>query len=1328
MRKNGFVILLLVLAALTFVVGPAIAAPADKPNAAELKGKLRSMTAADRKAAADRALAAYAAAGLLAAPMAMATPGGMPDYFGMTPNYSLSPQALVDVAVSITDATGMGAAASATVGGVTGITLVSGGSGYTAPKISISGGGYGATASAVVVGGAIVAINLTSPGQLYTTATPTVTITDATGLGASATATAAPGAVTSIAVVSGGMGYSLTPTVTITGNGAGAAASATVDATGVITAIAVSAGGSGYSLKTDLAGKVIGIRKFVDTLPGLTPAGANNLGKFLPVAVADTVSYPGSDYYEIGVVQYTEQMHSDLPPTTLRGYVQLNDPASPAVKDASGNILSWPQAHYLGPVIVAQRNVPVRVKFYNLLPAGAGGDLFIPVDSTVMGAGMGPDGVNMYAQNRATLHLHGGATPWISDGTPHQWTTPAGEATAYPKGVSVKDVPDMPPSGPGVMTFFYTNQQSARLMFYHDHSYGITRLNVYAGEAAGYLVSDPVEQTLINGGTVSGPAGNSALVAAGTIPAEQIPLIIQDKAFVDATTIGTLDPTWNWGTGAIDPLTGFRTPKTGDLWFPHVYMPNQNPYDIMGANNMGRWDYGPWFWPPYQGMVYQPVPNPLFGTSPTEGPTNPGTPNPSLVPEAFVDTPVVNGNAYPTITVQPKAYRLRILNACNDRYLNLSLFYAKSNGDMWDPATGALLDPAAGEVPMVPATPNTGLPASWPTDGRDGGVPDPAAAGPSMIVIGSEGGVLPAPAVIPPTPVGYDYNRRSITVLNVLGHALWLGPAERADVIVDFSQVPPGSKLILYNDAPAPVPAFDPRNDYFTGAADQSSTGGAQPTVAGYGPNTRTIMQIQVDPAGVPAAPYDLNALNTALPIAFAASQEAPIVPNASYDAAYNAAFPVDAYVRIQDNFQTFTPVGQTAPVTMPLGSKAIQELFEVQYGRMNATFGVELPFTNLTTQTTIPYGYIDPSTEILKTSLPGSLIGQPATGDGTQLWKFTHNGVDTHVVHFHMFNVQLINRVGWDGMVKPPDPEELGWKESIKANPLEDIIFALRPVAFSLPFGLVNSFRPLDVTMPVGSTASFTNIDPLNNPVTVTNQVINYGQEYVYHCHLLGHEENDMMRAMIIAEPPVAPGNLLITALDNQNHATLSWMDNSVNETAFKVQRSTAATGPWTTLATVASTTGPATGAVLSYVDATALKKTAYYYQVVASNVVGGVAPGYPSMTADSLSSNIFSNLPTAPINVVATAVQFNTNSDRVTLTWTDTAAAALDSGDNIQMALDANFTVGVVNSAVGVKVTSFTTGNLPRATNFYFRVQCKNASGVSAWTNAAPFPILTP
>ena len=80
---------------------------------------------------------------------------------------------------------------------------------------------------------------------------------------------------------------------------------------------------------------------------------------------------------------------------------------------------------------------------------------------------------NCFKDNRATLHLHGGITPWISDGTPHQWITPAGETTAWPQGVSVQNVPDMTEgaaANDGIQTFYYTNQQSARLMFYHDHA------------------------------------------------------------------------------------------------------------------------------------------------------------------------------------------------------------------------------------------------------------------------------------------------------------------------------------------------------------------------------------------------------------------------------------------------------------------------------------------------------------------------------------------------------------------------------------------------------------------------------------------------------------------------------------------------------------------------------------------------------------------------------------------------------------------------------------------------------------------------------------------
>ena len=52
------------------------------------------------------------------------------------------------------------------------------------------------------------------------------------------------------------------------------------------------------------------------------------------------------------------------------------------------------------------------------------------------------------------------------------------------------------------------------------------------------------------------------------------------------------------------------------------------------------------------------------------------------------------------------------------------------------------------------------------------------------------------------------------------------------------------------------------------------------------------------------------------------------------------------------------------------------------------------------------------------------------------------------------------------------------------------------------------------------------------NNPANTPNAVINFGWEYVWHCHILGHEENDMMRPIVFKVPPEAPSNLVATAV----------------------------------------------------------------------------------------------------------------------------------------------------------------------------------------------------
>jgi FtsP/CotA-like multicopper oxidase with cupredoxin domain len=1139
-----------------------------------------------------------------------------------------------------------------------------------------------------------------------------------------------------------------------------------------------------------------GMRKFVDGLPGLTAAGANGLGQYIPLAHPDIVSFPGSDFYEIAVVQYQEKMHSDLPPTTLRGYVQLSNgtnvydavtnptgcvPAAPIpigshLCTAADNTILPEPVHYLGPAIAATKDRPVRILFRNLLPTGVGGNLFVPTDITVMGSGMGPALAGMveppasqttptcgltpkpdgcYTENRATLHLHGGITPWISDGTPHQWITPAGErpypdgtGTTENKGVSVQDVPDMwfdaagtpiascagqttcgvagatNQPGDGAQTFYYTNQQSARLLFYHDHAWGITRLNVYAGEAAPYLITDATEQALLTDGLLPGAA-------------DTIPLVIQDKTFVPSEAQLTVsDETWDaakWG-------------GEGNLWLPHVYSPAQNPGDSSGVNQFGRWAYGPWFWPPTSNILYPPVANPYYDSTCDpdlqwcEPPMMPGTPSNSMGMEAFHDTPIVNGTAYPTVTLDPKAYRFRILNAAGDRFLNLHFYKAVD-------AAGALCN-AANSNPLAE---NTGVactevalnPAEVAAALTDpaGVFPTPLAGteGPDWIQFGTEGGFLPAPVVIPPQPITWVTDPTVFNAGNVDQHSLLLGPAERADVVVDFSAYA-GQTLILYNDAPAAFPARDPRYDYYTGNPDLRDTGGAPSTLPGYGPNTRTVMQVKVANAA-PAPAYNIAPLQAAFAHhldllgdpagVFESSQHPIIVGQGAYNSAYGTTFqnsgPLDGFARITDfslTFKTLANWNTAETMSMPFQTKAIQdemgEAFDRDYGRMSGNLGLEVPLVGGVLQNLVIYPYVNPASELIDaTNLPkGNVKVAPISvnTDGTQIWKITHNGVDTHPIHFHLYDVQLINRVGWDGIIRPPDANELGWKDTVRVSPLEDTIVALRPVIPVVPFDLPNSIRPLNPMAPLGSTLAFNYTDANANPTAaITNEMTNFGWEYVWHCHILSHEEMDMMRPQAVAVPPNAPTGL--SATYNGANVVLTWTDNSANETGFLVQRADTAAGAWTDLATLAAN-------VTTYTDTTAGPGLNYRYQLVALNKVGYGGPAaqpnaYATLQVKSAPGSLY--LAPAP-TVLSAQVQAGPPA-QVLLSWADNTVDetgfVIERADNggpfaPLIAIGPNPGTGTVNYTDTTVVAG--AGN-----TYDYRVAAENAGVLSGYSNVA-------
>jgi len=695
------------------------------------------------------------------------------------------------------------------------------------------------------------------------------------------------------------------------------------------------------------------IRKFVTSLPGLGPSAKNEIGQYLPLATKSSIQFAGksTDLYKVAVGRFSQLMHPDLPgKTDFFGYADL------ATFDQK----------YLAGAIVAKRGTPILLSVTNLLPNGH----VLPVDPTIM-AGPGGLTVGDLPVNRIATHLHGGLTPWFSDGTPFQWFTPNGK-----HGESFMNVPGFP-ALPGTGTYYYPNDQSARLVWYHDHAIGITRLNAYAGIASAYIITDDFEAGLVSSGLLPDLVG--------------IPLVIQDKGFVPRDIL-KMDPTWRWG----DP---------GDLWYPHDYEVNVSEG---GAENQeGRWDWGPT------------ADQPSVGTMPL--------PRVSAIPEAFFDTIVINGGVYPKVSVPPKRVRFRLLNGSQARFYHLNLHH---------------------EDRTNPGETKVGRP------------------GPVMYQVGSEGGFLPRVAVHHNgTPIPLDRSDRSGNTARADGpFNLLLSPAERADVVIDFNDVSAGSTFILYNDAPSPFPGGDARNDYFTGDADQTQFGGAPTTNLGHGPNTRTLLKIEVIAgSGDNVSTHEWHReINGQLKANFLTGNQPGLL------------------------FNTGDPSEPAFPfLGVPTRMLTLNEDFD-EFGRLIQTVGT-FAQNGLNNQGLPTWGlpYLANPTE------------KPKVG-AVEIWQVMNLTGDTHPIHFHLVNVQLIQRQAFKGDPGnwtyagdpiPPDPNELGWKETVRMNPGEVTTIIMQ---FNLP------------SLPTAA---------MRNAVSPRTG----GKEYVWHCHILEHEEHDMMRPLIV-------------------------------------------------------------------------------------------------------------------------------------------------------------------------------------------------------------------
>jgi hypothetical protein len=428
----------------------------------------------------------------------------------------------------------------------------------------------------------------------------------------------------------------------------------------------------------------------------------------------------------------------------------------------------------------------------------------------------------------------------------------------------------------------------------------------------------------------------------------------------------------------------------------------------------------------------------------------------------------------------------------------------------------------------------------------------------------------------------------------------------------------------------------------------------------------------------------------------------------------------------------------------------------------MQATLGVEVVPATPGLQNVVLSPYVFPTTELLDTTnLPKAATFDPNTNqfvdvkvtpiatadDGTQIWKITHNGVDTHPIHFHATDVQVINRVTWDNIVIPPDPTELGWKETVRVSPLEDTIVAMRPVVPTLPFDFPNSVRLLSPMMADGVAIDLSSMKepaglgmtafaPNGEPIDVYNHYVNFGAEFVYHCHILSHEEMDMMHSVLYAFPPVNPGNLQF--IDNFNGTgTLEWTDSSLSETAFVIEKSSDGGATWEVVEQIdrVITDPNTTGGIETFTDPAYTNGD--QYRVFAQNTIGDtwnyadqnlneiVNGGFPTITTKSAYATVLEvTTPTAPGDLAATF-----DSAQVNLTWTDNATDetnfVLERSDNggpfVQIAQPPSF--------AGTGLVTFADATVMSGNVYSYQVAAANAGGTSAFSNMAGVDLtLTP
>lgn len=658
------------------------------------------------------------------------------------------------------------------------------------------------------------------------------------------------------------------------------------------------------------------------TIPPVMPAKGVKLDRAIKKLVP---------YYEIEVVQFNQQilppsdlLGNPLPPTTVWSYAAVGRPETRSYP-------AW--------TIENLRDLPSRIKWVNNLKDPLTGNFLphlLPVDQTlhwanpprdcIDGMGMMMPGMLMTdcrGQSREPYtgpvpiitHVHGAHVQPNSDGYPEAWYLPAANNIPMDyatEGSLYDDIFGGSGRGAGYAVFQYPNDQRSTTLWYHDHSLGMTRTNVYAGPAGFFMVRELSDLGL----GLPGPAPLPGMDPNGDASARklvrEIPIVIQDKSF---NADGSL---FYPGNRAF--FEGLNEPPA----VPFLDV----PFIPQTAADGGRSDVSP-LWNP----------------------------------EFFGNTMVVNGKAWPYLTVEQRRYRFRFLNGSDSRFLILQ---NDNNLPFWQ--------------------------------------------------IGSDGGFLPAPVQ--------------------LGRLL-IAPAERADVIVDFSAAPAGTEITLLNLGPdEPFGGGEPGVDF--NAADPDTTGKVLKFIV--------VARKGADRSRIPA------------------SLRLPAAPR----------------LGAEDNVRRLS-LNEDMSMTVCTTTDADGNVVAVPCAS-GEPFG----------PTSARLGILDADGNPAPKSWMEDITENPALG-ATEIWEIYNFTADAHPIHVHLVQFEVVDRqdlaVDAEGIAVPPAtlvgapraPEawEAGTKDTVIVYP--GTVTRLK-ARFDMP-GL-----------------------------------------FVWHCHILSHEDNEMMRPYCIGGQDTCP------------------------------------------------------------------------------------------------------------------------------------------------------------------------------------------------------------